>query len=453
MKKLAIGVLGAGALAVAGALGTSYYVGAHIQEAITQMAEAWTSEDGLTVRILDYDRGLFTSRATTLWSIATEEDNYDLTVTHDIVHGPWPMGKAAKVISRFLLPQDSDAALVEALQKRPPLEWTTIASWSGATAHNVTSPNFQTAFEDGSALTWGGLKAEWTLSATRDTAQGFVRMPVLRVEVQDGSRMDVEDAELTFDAQIPQGYSFWTGPTAMKLGMLSVLDTEDGTQLKLQNLRLEGSNVLQDSLLQSGMQVQLQNVESPSFRAKNLALHVQVKNIQANWFEQLMQWAQAGPEAEAQTTALLQNLPELLAGQPELHIQQLSMDSSDGPVSLNAHVRYTGTSPEEFNPTTDLEGQLQTAMPVTVLKQLLGSRVRSDYLQLLEQMDRELDEAELQAAVDDGVGKRLKALLSQGVVQKQGESVKASLSFSNGEFKLNDQPQTLQQLLGIGGAL
>lgn len=453
MKKLAVGVIGAGALAVAGALGTSYYMGEHIQQTMTQMTEAWASDGGLTVRLLDYDRGLLTSHATTLWSIASEEENYDITVVHNIVHGPWPMGKAAKVVSRFLLPPDSEAALLQALQQRAPLEWTTTASWSGTTAHHVTSPNFQTAFEDGSALTWGGLKAEWTLSAQRDAVQGFVRMPVLRVEVQDGSRMDMEDAELTFDAQMPQGYSFWTGPTALKLGMLSVLDTEEATQLKLQHLQLESSNVMQNALLQSGIQAQLQNVDSANFHAQNLKLQVQMKNIEANWFEQWMQWLQTGTESEEQTMSLLQNLPALLAGKPELHIQRLSMDSGDGPVSLAAHVRYSGTDPEQFNPITDLEGQLQTAMPLPVLKQLLGSRVRSDYLELLEQMDREIDEAELQAAVNDGVGKRLKALLSQAVVQKQGDAVSASLSFSNGEFKLNNQPQTLQQLLGIGGAL
>jgi len=79
--------------------------------------------------------------------------------------------------------------------------------------------------------------------------------------------------------------------------------------------------------------------------------------------------------------------------------------------------------------------------------------VRNDYLALLEQMNHALEEEELQAAVDDGVSKRLKALLSQGAVLQQGDTVEAALEFAHGEFKLNNRPQTLQQLLGIGSGL
>ncbi len=187
------------------------------------------------------------------------------------------MGKAAKVVSQFLLPEDSDPQLLEALRNRAALEWVTTANWSGGTAHTLFSPNFTASFADDSSLTWGGLQAEWTLSPERTDTQGWVRMPVLRVKVEDGSRLDVEDTEITFDTHMPAGYSFWLGPTALKIGLLAAQNTEDDTQLKLQGLMLNTSNVLQDKLVQSGMEVQLQQLEMPSLHANDFALSMQFK--------------------------------------------------------------------------------------------------------------------------------------------------------------------------------
>lgn len=451
MKKLAIGVLSACALAVAGGLATSYYIGGKVQESIEHTADTWSSEDGFTVRVLDYQRGLLSSKAQTLWSFSSEDEPYDITVTHDILHGPWPMGKAAKVVSQFLLPDDSDPLLLEALQKRAPLEWTVTADWSGETVHTMFSPNFSTNFEDASSLTWGGLQAEWTLSAAHDRTQGFVRMPLLRVKVEDGSRMDMEDTEITFDTHSPEGYSFWVGPTVVKLGLLAVQDAESDAQLKLHQLQLTATNTLQDNLVQSGLDAHLEQIAANTYSIENLALQMHFNNINATWLDQLMQWMQAGSDVQDMTW--LRSLPLLLAGKPELAITRLSMQSADGPIALSARIAYTGTNPEAFNPGTDLEGQLSTSMPVSAMTQLLESKVRNDYLQLLEQMELDLDESELQASIDAGIEKRLKILLEQGVLQKKGDMLDATLIFSGGAFNLNNRSQSLQQLLGIGSAM
>lgn len=454
MKKLTIGVLSAGALAVA-ALSTSYFVGGKIQQALEQTAESWSTEDGFTVRVLEYQRGITGSHAKTLWSFASEEDTYDITVTHDIVHGPWPLGHAAKVVSLFQLPDDSEPSLVEALQNRAPLEWTITASWSGKTSHQLFSPNFATNFEDGSSLTWGGLKAEWTLSAERNAAKGFVRMPVLRVKVEEGNRMDVEDAEVTFDARIPEGFNFWEGPSTFKIGLVSALESESDTQFKLQQLHISSTTTLQDKLVQMGLDTRIAKVEMPEYSVQNLAFDMRFNNIDARWLDGLMLWMQRSPEAESTENIPLplRDLPELLAGKPEIAITRFGLETPDGPAEMSARVAYAGQQPEMFNPVSDLQAQLNASLPKSVLIQLLDARVRSDYLALLEQLGKELDEQELQAAVDDGVSKRLKSLLSFGAIQDRGEKFTTELEFEQGELKLNGQPAELQNLLRMGGAI
>lgn len=453
MKKLAIGAVSVGVLAVAGALATSYYVGGRIEQAIVQTADSWAEGSGVTVQVMDYERGIISSKATTLWSIATEDDTYEITAKHDILHGPWPMGKAAKVVSRFLLPEGTDPALVKALEQRAPLEWTALADWSGATSNHLVSPSFKAAFEDGSALTWGGLQMEWTLSAELDATKGFARMPAVHAEEQDGSRMDMAGAELTFDARIPQGYSFWVGPSTMQIERLSVRDAAEESTFSVEGVELKSNNQLQQQLLSSDMSLHVKELQSPSFSTKNVLLQMQANNINAPWFEQWMGTMQTAGSTDEQVDQLVQSLPQLLEGKPELQIQRLSMDSSDGPVALSAFLRYVGEQPQAFDPAMDLAGQVQLSMPVKLIKLLMDGRVRNDYVELLEQMESEVEEDELQAAVEEGVQKRLEMLIDNGILKQSADGVSATLSFSEGEFKLNEQPQTLQQLLGIGSVL
>ena len=453
MKKLAIGALSAGALAVAAVLGTSYYMGAHIQQALEDMANSWTSEDGFSVQVLEYDRGITHSYAKTLWSFASGEETYDLTVTHDIVHGPWAMGKAAKVVSRFVLPQDSEPQLLEALREKAPLEWTTTASWSGETAHTLFSPNFTTKFEDGSTLTWGGLSAQWTLSAQRTSAKGLIQMPVLRVNVEDGSSMDLEGTEITFDAHVPTSFNFWNGPSTMKVGMLAVHNTETQSDWKLQGLHIQSDSSLQDNLVQMGLDAHIAKVDVPEFSLGNMALEMHVKQVDATWLSAFLLWIQRNSENGDQSTDLLRSLPVLLAGKPEIAITRLALETAEGPAEMRARIAYAGKTPEALNPLTDLHIQMHAQVPKIIMAQLFDAKVRSDYLELLEQLEQEWDEEQLQTAVNDGVGKRLKSLLELGAIKDSGTLFSADAELKEGEFTLNGQPSELRNLLQMGGAI
>lgn len=453
MKKLAIGVLGAGALAVAGGLATSYYMGGRIQQTLESTASAWSAEEGFTVRLLEYQRGVIQSKATTLWSFVTADDTYDVTVTHDIVHGPWPKGQAAQVVSRFQLPEDSEPQLVQAFHDKVPLEWTTTANWSGATAHRLVSPNFSTLFTDGSSLTWGGLQSEWTLSAQRNAAKGFVQMPVLRVKDEEGHNIDMEDAEISFDARIPEPFNFWLGPSTLKVGLIAAQDPETTAPFKLQQLTVHTTSTLQDQFLQMGLETRIAKVLMPDYQLDQLALEMQVKQVNAQWFDEFMLWMQRAPQEADEASSLLHSLPQLLAGKPEIAITRLGVETPDGPAELSARLAYAGQQPEAFNPLVDLQAHVRAQAPKAVLTQLLDRKVRSDYLELLEQLNQEFDEEELQTAVNDGVTKRLQGLLELGAIQASDDIFSAEMQLQQGELKLNGQPKDLQSLLQMGGAI
>ena len=239
----------------------------------------------------------------------------------------------------------------------------------------------------------------------------------------------------------------------MQLEHLNVRDATDESTVSVQGVEIKSVNQLKQELLSSDMSLHVKELQSPSFSTKNILLQIQANNINAPWFEQWMGMMQTAGSTDEQVNQLIETLPLLLEGKPELQIQRLSMDSSDGPVALSAFLRYVGEQPQAFDPAMDMAGQVQLSMPVQLIKLIMDGRVRNDYVQLLEQMGSEVEEEELQAAVEKGVQQRLQMLIDNGVLKQGADGVSATLSFSEGEFKLNEQPQTLQQLLGIGSVL
>ena len=453
MKKRAIGVLSTGALAVAAALATSYHIGQRIQQEFESTAQAWSTSDGFSVRVLNYQRGITSAQATSLWSFATEEERYEIPVIHHIVHGPWPWGKAAKISSQFQLPNHSEPQLLQALKKRAPLEWVMTADWQGATEHHLTSPNFAVEFEDASSLMWGGLNAQWDLSAQRDKAKGAIHMPAVRIKVEDGNQTEWEDTELTFDARIPEGHSFWEGPAHLKIGLLAIQEPETATDFRLQQLQIESNTQLQDQLVQMRMHSHLGKLETPGYNARNVVLNMRMNNIHVNWFDQLVQQLQRSTQEEELAPSLWDELPTLLSGKPELAIEQLDIETDEGTARLAANLQYVGTAQEALDPATDLLFRLQANLPKPMLRHILETKVRGDYLGLLEQLGQEVDETTLRTAVEDGVNKRLKGLLDLGAVQDKEGQYAAELVLEQGEFKLNGQPTELQSLMQLGGAI
>lgn len=92
-------------------------------------------------------------------------------------------------------------------------------------------------------------------------------------------------------------------------------------------------------------------------------------------------------------------------------------------------------------------------MPKPILLALLDSKVRSDYIELLEQLEQEMDEPQLQHAVDDGVSKRLKGLIEWNAIRERSDAFTTELELKNGKLTLNGQTRDMADLLQMIGAM
>lgn len=238
----------------------------------------------------------------------------------------------------------------------------------------------------------------------------------------------------------------------MKVGLVTFDNEETQTQLKLQQLSISSNAALQDKLLQMDMQTRIAKVQVPDYSLDNVALEVDFKKLDAAWLDAFMLQMQRGTEDDNPTAALVRTLPAFLATQPEI-ATRFGVVTPDGPAEISARLAYAGQQPEAFNPMVDLQAHVRAKAPKAVLAQLLDNSVRSDYLELLEELGQTFDEDELQAAVDDGVGKRLQGLQELGALQDDGTTVSAEVELDQGAIKLNGKPTELQNLLQMGGAI
>ena len=139
MKPLAYGVIGVAGVLTLAALGCSYYMGTQIEQAFERSTQDWSSQDGFSVSILEYDRGIAHSRAKTQWSFHDEDEGFEVTATHDITHGPWANGQGGSIDSQFQLPENSDSDLRAALAGQPIFRVFTTVGWKGHSTHDTTN--------------------------------------------------------------------------------------------------------------------------------------------------------------------------------------------------------------------------------------------------------------------------------------------------------------------------
>lgn len=453
MKKLVVGVVGAGVIAGVAALGCSYYVGGQIEQSLERATQEWSAQEGFSVSILQYERGIVGAKAKTQWSFEEEDEHVDIIATHDITHGPWARGQAGSIDSFFELPEDSDPELQKALQGRAALQMLTRIGWKGQSEHTFTSPEITVNFADGSDLSWSGLQAALSVSAERTAAKGWARMPALKLKSEDGSRLELQDTAMDFSGAMVPGHSFWDGPANMKVGSLRMFDPDSESSITLQGVALDSTTTMREEMLDSSLKVNVAHIDAPGYRTSDMQMHMSIKNIDAGWLDQFLIWAQGNMQDETHRMELLRSLPVLLEHKPEISIERFAVRTPEGHSELSARLAYQGDNPKTFDPLTDVHGSLRASMPQALLKMLMAEKVRSDYAALLEQLGQNMTEQALQAEVDDGVQKRIQGLLSNDIVRAQGDTFNAELEYSQGDIKLNGISTSLQKLWGIGGAM
>lgn len=141
----------------------SFWVGAWVEQAFSESA-ARAARYGITMKVVDYQRGLFgaTARSEVVLPKSLGKESL-LFFDHDIQHGPLPiLFGAARIHSRLTALPDEYARIFDGdpFADKTVIEVETTVGWGGGLHHRFKSPGFEARSREGRKIVWGGFDGE-----------------------------------------------------------------------------------------------------------------------------------------------------------------------------------------------------------------------------------------------------------------------------------------------------
>ncbi|MFG5775532.1 YdgA family protein [Comamonas sp. J-3] len=464
MKKLGIGIAAAVVVLLAGGAGTSYVMGGKVQEGFEATAKDW-SKPPLAIQVQSYERGLFSSTAKTMWTVNTGDEQLQFTATHAISHGPWPRGHAAEIATRFAFSPDAPPELISLYKDKTPLKWNTQVGWGKTSQHQLSSPAVAGQFEK-DKLSFGGLTADFEMSADLKGMKGQAALPLLQIESTVASADELDDADageainvvikgntMRFDVNQPAGQEFMVGNVKWVLADFNSQPKFGGEPVQFSGLSMDIDTKLEGEVVNTAINTGIQQLTLPKRKISDIAVDLGLRNLDAGWLNQFTkhsQQAQGNPQA--MQALLLGGMQQLLARKPVLELKRASWRSEEGQSELSAAVSYQGDGSQGLNPATDIQANAKLAMPKPVLQALFSSRVR-DAIIADNEGDEDYEPQALADMVQEDVQGRISLLLQSGVLQEQDGKVSTQLEYTGGEVKANGKVLDQEGLMGLMAAM
>lgn len=457
MKKLGIGIAAAVAVLVAGGAATGYIVGNNIEAGFATAANEW-SKPPLLVQVQDYQKGIFSSTAQTLWTVDTGEEKLQFTAQHAINHGPLPIAHLAEIVSTFAISPDAPPEWVVAFKDKAPLVWKSKVGWSKNTQNEVTSPAFNGEF-GGDKLAFGGFKSDFEMSSDFSRIKGDASMPSLLLQSTPGEEDEGQASEMLmsgntmrFDMHQPTGHEFMVGSIEWALASLKITPKSGEDPAELKDLKLVGDTQLAGESVNSSINGTVKSFVQKDHKIDDMVLDMTLNNLDAGWLNQFTKESQKiQGDPQAMQMLLLQGMQQLLARKPELEFKRISWRTAEGTAEMAASLAYQGDASKQINPMMDLKAQLSLDMPKPVLQSLYASKVRETYL--LENEGSDIDEKQLASTVQEDVNARLSGLVQAGLLVENGDRMSSKLQWEQGQLQANGKPLDQNGMMGLLSAM
>ena len=440
----------------------TWFSGQRIQAVLDEHYADMTSHPSLKVSERTYERGVFSSTEKVSFEmampVAAEDGTVQageplrMTISSRIQHGPVPGFEtlaAAMLDSEVVLEGEVGAALRESLGGKAPLVARTVVKFDGGGHSAMTSPAFELAVPNGTGqalrIGFSGLKADIDFSAgmrsytMKGTADG------LSMEDPD---MLIKLSGLVFDADQHRLFDdeawLYAGKQRATVASMKAEAKEEGelgdTRFELERLSYDidmpGKGEYLDIKALMGTEVlRVADVDYGPAHYDFSIKHLHGRTLM-DLYRKLLeisgdpaQLAQQTEDPAALFAPLAGPAMTLLAHDPEFSIDRISFTSPHGTAALSAEVSLKGVQPDELSNPLMLLAKLRASADLSVPQGLL--------LAFASNEAEDPEEADLAAAQ---LQQQLELLEAQGYLQRQGDQVKTSAAFSQGQLTVNGRP-------------
>jgi uncharacterized protein YdgA (DUF945 family) len=476
-KRLTVALLAiviAVAAAAAAFAAISWRAGGDIEQAIAAQQAVVARQPWLKVVSQSYARGVFSSHAETTVELQGQTGRIygelfaklagtaaplRITYLHDISHGPLPgwssgdLGRArARVATRLRLNDAYAQKLPELFgPAAAPLFVTDFFAEGGGVTH-VALPAIVRALDQGGKLAWQGLAGDVRFDAAYDAFVADLHMAGLELATPQG-RLSISGIALNSDLK-RGAQRLMLGKTMLRVARAEIAGAQSGLVEGLEY----GAGAVEsgDFIDVSGaFAVARANVAGSAYGPARLAiamdhLHGPTLAMMQAEFEALER-SQLAPEQQRQAMTELVGrfFAELLQHQPTLRLTELSLQTPDGDLRLNADLGwpgYTGAepvTPAALGNATEASAELSIS---EALARKLGEAGARQNLRVSANPPLPPGpegEAELQTRAQVAVVQQLGALVEQGLVSREEGRLKVRARFHGGQLELNGRPVPL----------
>ncbi|TKB45604.1 DUF945 family protein [Thalassotalea mangrovi] len=420
------------AIAVGAAVASPYLIGIKTEQQLNDLYQRMSANPSVNIEIAHYQRGWFYSAAQIHMSMPVTDDQGNVTEIsfqgrHDIQHGPllWTadglgFGLADSVISAQLLteiqqqiinfeqlPDDTVSSVMrthfggetDTIMKIKPVTVELIA----ASLHILPGLFTGTMTPAGEVTTsgqWQGMKI------VEDDRE------VLRL---GNTELEIAQHFILSDMFSPASLAI--GSVKFSLAEAAVLGESDADSMSINDLSVYSESAVENELMVSQITADAKDIRfaGQQFTDFNYVMSMENMNINViSKLKQLLVELQSDDPEQQQllVTGIQQQIPHLLVGDPKISIDNLSVNTSAGPIESDLKITV---DPQKFDANN----------PVSMMFAVQAVAHGSAPVAFFEDLG-------MQANIDD--------LMQQGVIIRDANRLILSFAFRDGQARINGHP-------------
>ena len=433
---------------------SSYYIGGRIEQrfaAVCSDEAPWASRTQLSCEEVDYNRGWFSSNATTRIT-ARGTESPALLLRHTISHGPLSMHKdyilgLARVQTVGELEHgNATSPLRTAFQYKTPLRATTYVSLGSSMRSKIHSPRDEWQSGD-TEFAWGGINGTVTLlrSSKRGMDADF-QFPRMEVDVpgQSGDVL-VKDLRMSRSVRRNEQGGMVNGTADLRMERIEVHDSQVG-QVSAESVAMTSQTDRSGDLLRSKTEIGLKQGRLGEVAIEQGDFRMLLDSLDARALRQWRLLMRQAPE-DIQEGRIRGIAKRFLASSPRMDEAKLRVETGEGEIQMDASASFNGTGEM---PATDspqmlkrLTARTRLSVPVSI-----GVRIATVPVAFLQGLTSEQGPSAESQEMERRAKDWLEKLRQMAYISRDSGRYAVDMKLEKGLLSVNDKP-----VLPIGGLM
>ncbi|MFO8155835.1 MAG: DUF945 family protein [Pseudomonadota bacterium] len=413
-----------------------------VEREFRTLATTASKNQAMDLVVSEYQRGWFGAEARSELRLRVGGETLVLPLRHDIDHGPTlPRLRAARVDTRLADDGTRDFELDMAI------------GFTGAIRMQLNVPAFEGHVDDNADIRVAHDGASLRLKLGSDQESYDLEGELSRLVLTEGeaAELDVRGVDLKSSGHREAGKDvpFWSGESVLTIER-GTLDGEAHMEAsELTEARLGAWQESRDGEVELGHDARFETLKLANLEMGPGDYALRLGGLQRSAWDAFQKRVNAihdqGLSVEMTETlvsrALLETLPEFLAGQPHLELTRFELETADGPVSADLQLRMAESPDDAQAARIDaqlrrLSGDSRLTLPEDTLRRFIAFNLMNE---VRASAGNAVSDSRLEAVVAEMARQQIRQLRGMGVFEEtDDERLESRVELRDGVLLIND---------------